>query len=158
MGFRTLNEKEVSALLGEQRVVRVGFEAADHRYLLPFAYIWLNGNLYGATSPGRKTRMTEQNAKVAFQVDNAQVPWEWQSVTGEGVFELITDPTEIARAEPVLHVRRDLPFPPHRKQGKRNDPEERNDRHQHIDDNLVAEELKKRFFHLYCCPRVMLSP
>jgi len=105
MGFRTLNEKEVSALLGEQRVVRVGFEAADHRYLLPFAYIWLNGNLYGATSPGRKTRMTEQNAKVAFQVDNAQVPWEWQSVTGEGVFELITDPTEIARAEPVLQAR-----------------------------------------------------
>jgi len=105
MAFRTLNEQEMRGLLSEQRVVRVGFDAAGHRYLLPFGYIWLHGNLYGATSPGRKTQMAEQNAQVSFQIDNAQVPWEWQSVTGEGVFELVTDPTEIEQAGSVLQAR-----------------------------------------------------
>jgi hypothetical protein len=65
----------------------------------PFlANTWLNGNLYGATDPGRKTQMAEQSAQVSFQLDNAQVPWEWQSETGVGVFELLTDPTEIEQA------------------------------------------------------------
>ena len=107
MGFREMQDEEMAHLLVEQRIVRIAFDALGRRYLIPLGYVWIDGCLCGNTIRGRKTEMAKTNAQVSSQIDNSTVtgPWGWRSITGEGTFELIGDPTEIARVSPLLQAR-----------------------------------------------------
>jgi nitroimidazol reductase NimA-like FMN-containing flavoprotein (pyridoxamine 5'-phosphate oxidase superfamily) len=83
--------------------VRVAFRNQETLYLIPLGYVWIRSALYGVADCGRKTEMASQNPAVAFQVDTAMETglWEWDSVTGEGVFELV-DGTEKQEALAAL--------------------------------------------------------
>ena len=49
--------------------------------------------------------------------------------------------------EPVLHVGCDFSFPPNRKERKRQNPQQRHKRQQHIDEDFVLEQLYQHLFH-----------
>jgi len=63
------------------------------------------------TTKGRKTRMAAMQPKVSFQLDTASTtgPFGWQSVTGEGTFEVVTAAPEIEAVAALLTTR----FPEH---------------------------------------------
>ncbi len=96
MGFREFERPEIEQILGQERVVRLGFAADGEVFVVPVFYTWHEGALCGLTTPGRKTRLAAANPKAAFQVDSSAAtgPWEWSSVTGEGLFEVVHDPAE----------------------------------------------------------------
>lgn len=96
MGFRDFDRGEIDRVLRAERVIRIAFAADGQTYLVPVFYVLHEGALCGLTTPGRKTRMAEVNARVAFQVDSSATsgPWEWASVTGEGDWEVVGGPAE----------------------------------------------------------------
>ncbi len=106
MGFKDLSLEEIDSVLGAQRVIRVSFDDGEERYLVPMFYLWHQGALHGLTTPGRKTKMAEASAHVAFQVDTSAETglFEWQSVTGEGSWEIITGEGDMAFV-PLLQAR-----------------------------------------------------
>lgn len=91
---------EIKRLLETCELLRVAFYDGDDAYLIPLGCVWHDGGLYGVTDAGRKTEIAARNARVAFQADTARQTglFEWESVTGEGQFEIVTDPTEIGQA------------------------------------------------------------
>jgi nitroimidazol reductase NimA-like FMN-containing flavoprotein (pyridoxamine 5'-phosphate oxidase superfamily) len=96
MGFRDLDRSEIGSVLAAERVIRIGFVAGEERYIVPVFYTWYQGALCGLTTPGRKTRMGSANPAVAFQVDSSATtgPWEWSSISGEGIWEEVPNPAE----------------------------------------------------------------
>ena len=104
MAFKELSRTELEELLSGERVVRIGFEANGERYLLPLGFISHRGALYAMTTHGRKTRMAAVNPKVSFQIDTSARtgPFSWHSVSGEGIFEIVTDFKEIEAISPLL--------------------------------------------------------
>ena len=108
MPMREMTTKEIACFLTEQRVVRVCFHAFDQLYLLPLDYVWADGTLCGLGPRGRKITMGRASPLVAFQVDNytpATSPWVWQSVTGQGSFELIGEGKETERLGAMIQAR-----------------------------------------------------
>lgn len=91
MPQRKLTEEECADLLKKEMLIRIAFNDQDFPYVLPFGYVYLDAEIYGITSPGRKTRIAETNPRVGFQIDSSQTtgPWEWRSITGEGQFEMV---------------------------------------------------------------------
>jgi len=104
MPRQKLTDDEGVQLLARARLVRVAFQDEAAPYLIPLGYVWLHSALYGVTEPGRKTRVAEVNPTVAFQVDTSTDTglWEWDSVTGEGRFELVTSDAEKRQALSAL--------------------------------------------------------
>jgi len=102
-----MTSEEILEFLSTQRVVRIAFDTNDERYLIPLGYVWHENALYSMTKRGRKTRMAAVNPRVSFQVDDSCETrlFTYKSVTGEGVFEIVTDAGEIERVMPVLASR-----------------------------------------------------
>ena len=101
---RTLTQHQVSEVLAGEMIVRVAFSDGETLYVIPLGYVTLKSRLYGIAAPGRKTRMAERNPRVGFQVDSSARtgPWEWRSVTGEGLFEVLEDKHECEEALAAL--------------------------------------------------------
>jgi len=99
-----LDRSAIEGVLTSSTVVRIAFADGAAPYLIPLGYVWIDGALYGATDPGRKTRLAEADPVVAFQVDtSAQTGlFEWESVTGSGRFEIVADDGEKQRALAAL--------------------------------------------------------
>jgi nitroimidazol reductase NimA-like FMN-containing flavoprotein (pyridoxamine 5'-phosphate oxidase superfamily) len=106
MGFKDLTEPEIHAVLASERVIRIAFDDGAERFIVPVFYVWHEGALHGLTTPGRKSRMGVANPKVAFQIDTSARTgeFEWQSVSGEGTWEVVTDPADMAFA-PLLQAK-----------------------------------------------------
>ena len=95
-----LSDAEVVRLLENSELLHVAFHDGTSTYLIPLGCVWSDGALYGVTDPGRKTEIAIGNPDVAFQTDTARQTglFEWESVTGQGEFEIVTDPDEVGRA------------------------------------------------------------
>jgi nitroimidazol reductase NimA-like FMN-containing flavoprotein (pyridoxamine 5'-phosphate oxidase superfamily) len=91
--YEPLGQEEIERVLTEQREVRIGFAAGEERYLIPLAYVWLDGCLCGFTTRGRKTRLAQVDPRVSFQVDTSATTglYIWSSVTGQGTFEVLEE-------------------------------------------------------------------
>jgi nitroimidazol reductase NimA-like FMN-containing flavoprotein (pyridoxamine 5'-phosphate oxidase superfamily) len=112
MPHRILAEQEIENLLAAERIVRIGFESAGERYLVPVGYLWYNGFIHFAGTRGKKTRMAGENPNVSFQIDTSSTSgvYEWMSVTGEGRIEFVLDLEEIAEIGRRLFARfHDMP-------------------------------------------------
>lgn len=94
-----MNEAEVGKLLGQSELVRVAFRDNDSTYLIPLGCVCIDGALYGVMDAGRKTEIARTEPRVAFQADTARTTglFEWQSITGEGEFTIVSDSEEMAR-------------------------------------------------------------
>src|SRR5690349_10251358 len=73
MGFQDLTREEIELVLDKERVIRIAFSANGESFVVPVFYVWHEGALCGLTTPGRKTRLGEANAEVAFQIDSTFV-------------------------------------------------------------------------------------
>ena len=107
MAFKELTQAEIDQVLEAERIMRVGFAADGESYLVPLGFVTHRGSLYAMTTKGRKTRMAAIQPKVSFQVDTASTtgPFSWQSVTGEGTFEVVTAAPEIEAVAALLTTR-----------------------------------------------------
>ncbi len=107
MAFKELSPSEVDELLTGERAMRIGFAAGDERYLVPLGFVWHQGGLYAMTTQGRKTRMAAADPKVSFQIDTSARTglFSWHSLSGEGTFEVVTDPNELETIAPLLVAR-----------------------------------------------------
>jgi nitroimidazol reductase NimA-like FMN-containing flavoprotein (pyridoxamine 5'-phosphate oxidase superfamily) len=95
-----MTPEEVARLLSVCDLVNVAFDAGEATYLIPLGCVWLDGALYGVTEAGRKTEIAAARPRVAFQADTSRTTgmWEWESVTGQGRFQVVEDAEELKRA------------------------------------------------------------
>lgn len=102
-----MNDGEVARLLEASELLRVAFHDGSSTYLIPLGCVWCDGALYGVMDPGLKSEIAAEHPAVAFQTDTARETglFEWESVTGNGEFEIVTDPHEVEKAMAEL-----LPF------------------------------------------------
>jgi len=102
-----LSQDDCTRVLAGEQLVRVAFRDQESVYLIPLGYVWLDSALYGVADTGRKTEIARQNPTVAFQVDTSMHTgiWEWESVTGEGHFDLVEGPEKqkaLAALQPAV--------------------------------------------------------
>ena len=107
MAFTEMSRQEIDRLLDVERVVRVGFHAKGEHYLVPLGYVRRRDALYAMTTRGRKTLMAAESPGVSFQIDTSATtgPFSWQSASGEGTFEIVTDSAEIDEVSALLVAR-----------------------------------------------------
>ncbi len=82
-----LADDEIEQMLKEQSVGRLAVHADGQTYLVPIAYAYANGCIYGHSAEGRKVRMMRKNPYVCFEVDAVGDLFTWRSVIAWGTFE-----------------------------------------------------------------------
>lgn len=89
--IRELTRDEIDSLLARNHVGRIAFSFHDRVDLEPVHYVYSNGWLHGRTSPGTKLSTLRHHPWVAFEVDEIEGLYDWQSVIVHGVVH-IPDP------------------------------------------------------------------
>ena len=85
--FRALSPAECNELLARHNVGRMAFSFHDRVDIQPIHYVFADGALYCRTSPGGKLTTLAHNRWVAFEVDEIEDVFNWQSVVVHGTFE-----------------------------------------------------------------------
>jgi uncharacterized protein len=94
MQVRPLAEEECRELLKRNHLGRIAFSFQDRVDLQPIFYVFDGEWIFGRTSPGEKLSTLQHNRWLAFQVDEIQDLWNWNSVVVRGAFhELSPDGT-----------------------------------------------------------------
>src|SRR5690349_15736001 len=78
--FRELPRDECDALLARNHVGRVAFSFHDRVDLEPVHYVYAEGWIHGRTAPGAKVAVLRHHPWVAFEVDEVEGLFDWQSV------------------------------------------------------------------------------
>lgn len=86
--FRALSRAEADALLERNHVGRLAFSFHDRVDLEPVHYVYANGWLHGRTSPGTKLATLRHHPWIAFEVDEVDGLFDWQSVIVHGVVDI----------------------------------------------------------------------
>ncbi len=86
--FADLNPEEIDGLLQMETIGHLACQQGGKPYVIPLAFYYHNGVLYGQTMEGRKTDILRQNPQVCFQVQQLQQDG-WKSVLCWGNFEEI---------------------------------------------------------------------
>lgn len=84
---RTMSEDEIDALVREEVVARIGCHADGVTYVVPVAYAFHEGALYGFSHEGRKLDMMRRNPRVCVEIDAVEHLGAWRSVIAWGWFE-----------------------------------------------------------------------
>ena len=84
--FRDLSREETEGLLLRNKVGRLAFIFHDRVDIQPIHYVYERGWIYGRTSIGEKIATLEHNRWVAFEVDEVEDIFDWQSVVVHGSF------------------------------------------------------------------------
>lgn len=111
--FRELTRDECDALLSRNHVGRVAFTFHDHVDIEPVHYVYADGWLHGRTAPGGKIAILRHHPWVAFEVDEVEGLFDWQSVVIHGGVQIL-DPEgspddRAAHAETLAQLRRLVP-------------------------------------------------
>ena len=86
--FRALSGEECEALLARNNVGRLAFTFHDRVDIEPVHYIYSDGWLHGRTSPGTKVATLLHHPWIAFEVDEVQGLFDWQSVIVHGAVHI----------------------------------------------------------------------
>lgn len=89
-----LYRDEVEDLLHRRHVGHLACVADGRPYVVPIAYAYAGGAIYGHTLPGRKFTALRADPRVCFEVVERADGAAWGSVMAEGVYEELTDPAE----------------------------------------------------------------
>lgn len=87
--FRDLTPDECRALLGRNSHGRIALSHKDRVDIVPIHYVLEDGWLYCRTSVGNKLEMATHNRWVAFQADEVEGLFDWQSVVVKGGLYLL---------------------------------------------------------------------
>jgi nitroimidazol reductase NimA-like FMN-containing flavoprotein (pyridoxamine 5'-phosphate oxidase superfamily) len=82
--FFELTKEQGRALLRRHNVGRLAFTFRDRVDIQPIGYLLSGPWLYGRTSHGSKLVQLKHNPWVAFEVDEIDGPFDWQSVVVHG--------------------------------------------------------------------------
>lgn len=94
--FGELTAAECNELLRKHHVGRIAFTFHDHVDVEPIGYVFAGGWIVGRTSPGTKLTTLQHHPWVAFEVDEADGPYDWRSVVVHGTAYFLT-PTGTTR-------------------------------------------------------------
>ena len=87
--FGELSPADCERILQNHLVGRLAFTLHDRVNVLPVHYKYSGGWLYGRSAPGGKLLQILRNRWVAFEVDEQQGLFDWQSVVAHGALYII---------------------------------------------------------------------
>jgi nitroimidazol reductase NimA-like FMN-containing flavoprotein (pyridoxamine 5'-phosphate oxidase superfamily) len=79
-----MDAKAVNALLARNHVGRIAYSFHDRVDIEPISYVFADDAIYMRTSPGSKLATLAHAPWVAFEVDEVDGPFQWQSVVAHG--------------------------------------------------------------------------
>lgn len=82
-----LAPEEIERLLQTNAIGRIGCYADGRTYVVPIAYAYEGGSVYGHSTEGLKIRMMRKNPSVCFETDAVDDVFNWRSIIAWGVFE-----------------------------------------------------------------------
>jgi hypothetical protein len=89
--IRKLTRSQIASVLSRNHVGRIAFITVDHFIELhPVHYVFAHGAIYGRTSFGAKYAAWLHSPYVAFEVDEIEAPFDWQSVIVHGTVYVLT--------------------------------------------------------------------
>jgi len=83
---RELTTEEMKEVLAVEALGHLGCTDGERPYIIPMAFSYANGILYGQTTEGKKTDMLRGNPHCCFQIGSSK-GFMWRSVLCEGEFE-----------------------------------------------------------------------
>ena len=89
--IRDLEAAECEALLARHHLGRIAFSFRDRVDIQPISYVFEGGWLSCRTEPGTKLETLHHSPWVAFEVDEAEGPYDWQSVVIRGTVYLMPE-------------------------------------------------------------------
>lgn len=82
-----LTDEQMETLLRSEHVAHLGCYGNGEVYVVPVAYVYENGSVFGHTHDGLKVQMMRQHPRVCLEVDRMLDLANWQSVIAWGIFE-----------------------------------------------------------------------
>jgi hypothetical protein len=105
--MHAMDRSQAEQLLQTAAVGRLSYQAGEHRVVIPLAYAYADGAIYGALD-NSLAALLRDHPRVAFQVEQVTHPLSWQSVVIQGRADVLTD-TAADYARGLLASRVDLP-------------------------------------------------
>lgn len=97
--IQSLDEAACRELLARARIGRLAFSFQDRVDIQPLSFVLDGDWLLGRTGSGEKLSTIRHQRWVAFQVDEVEGPWSWQSTVVRGPFLILAeDASESGRA------------------------------------------------------------
>ena len=84
---RKMSTEEIEKLLSSEVVARIGCHSDGRTYVVPIAYAYGDGTIWGFSHEGMKIRMMRQNPQVCLEIDRVHHLGSWKSVIAWGRFE-----------------------------------------------------------------------
>jgi uncharacterized protein len=103
--IKEMNHDEAMALLGEQRVGRLGCCLDGEPYVVPVNYLLEGESLYVHSLPGRKVTTLRANPRACLQVDEVKDAYHWRSVIAFGCYDEVEGQEERERIMGALFKR-----------------------------------------------------
>jgi uncharacterized protein len=97
-----LDSKEISRILSEQTLGRLGCVADGEPYVVPVTYYFDGTDVFVHSLPGRKIDALRKTGKGCLQVDEIRDSFNWRSVLVFGKYEEILD--ERRREEVIAEI------------------------------------------------------
>ena len=103
--MRSLSAGEIEEVLASETLGCLACCADNKPYVIPMAFAYKNGVLYGQTNEGKKTDALRKNPAVCFQVTQMKGA-SWRSVIMEGTFQEFdfTNPFAPDVAAAIVHL------------------------------------------------------
>lgn len=92
--MKELNQAEVTKLLAESTVGRLGCVDHGEPYVVPINYFFEDGKIYSHSLPGHKIDLLRTHPRACLQVDKIENGFEWRSALAFGNYQEIRSPDE----------------------------------------------------------------
>ena len=92
--MKELDEGEVTRLLAEGNVGRLGCVDRGEPYVVPINYFFEDRKIYSHSLPGHKIDLLRAHPRACLQVDEIQNGFEWRSGLAFGNYQEIHSPDE----------------------------------------------------------------
>jgi uncharacterized protein len=109
--FRELDANEMNEVLARNHVGRIAYTFHDRVDIEPISYIFADNAIYMRTAPGSKLATLAHAPWAAFEVDEAEGPFDWRSVVVHGTVYVLYEtgsPTERATYRHAVQRLREL--------------------------------------------------
>ena len=103
--FGKLDKDEIEDVLAHQIIGRIGCNAFNTTYVVPISYAYDGEYIYCHTYEGLKIIMMRANPNVCFEVDTMENMANWKSVIGWGIFQELTNESDLKIAIKKLYNR-----------------------------------------------------
>ena len=92
--MKELNQSEITKLLTEGTVGRLGCVDHGEPYVVPINYFFEDGKIYSHSLPGHKIDLLRAHPRACLQVDKIENGFEWRSALAFGNYQEIGSPDE----------------------------------------------------------------